>query len=151
MGWYNVQERFYDYTNYGYKKGCDFYNKVCYDSTSLPKYFCNADTMSSISSCSTNFLGKSVCTKQAALMADGCSMWAEYHHCVDPDQGDDGFKQFTLEQYKTDAFCITSTLGTSSVSEESRSRCYPYTCSYTTGARAISFTVGTYTVNCLES
>lgn len=76
MGWYNVLDRFNDYTNYGYKRGCNFFNNVCYDSGSSQKYFCSATTMSSISDCSTNFLGKSVCTNKAALMADGCSMWA---------------------------------------------------------------------------
>lgn len=96
MGWYDVDDRFYDYSNYGYQKGCNFYNNICYDSLSLPKYFCNANTMSAISDCSTNFLGKSLCTNQNRLMADGCSLWAQYHHCVDPDQGDDGFKQYTL-------------------------------------------------------
>ena len=29
-------------------------------------------------------------------MADGCGMFAEYHHCVDPDQTDDGYQPFTL-------------------------------------------------------
>ena len=29
-------------------------------------------------------------------MADGCSMWADFHHCVDSDQNDDGYKQYTL-------------------------------------------------------
>lgn len=84
-------------------------------------------------------------------MADHCSMWAEYHHCVDPDQGDDGFKQFTLEQYKTSSFCVTSTLGTSSISQESKSRCYPYVCKYAPDVLAIALTIGTYTVNCLRS
>lgn len=76
MGWYGVDDRFSDYTNYGYRKGCDFFNKACYDTASNPKYFCNAITMAQISYCSSNFLGKSVCTKQSALMADGCGMWA---------------------------------------------------------------------------
>ena len=61
-------------------------------------------------------------------MADGCGIWYEYHHCVDEDQTDDGFQQYTLEVYGTENFCIISTLGTSSVSVNSKSRCYKHTC-----------------------
>lgn len=29
-------------------------------------------------------------------MADGCGVFAEYHHCVDPDAVDDGYQAYTL-------------------------------------------------------
>lgn len=76
MGWYGVDDTFSDYTNYGFGKGCDFFNKACYDTHSNQKYFCNAQTMAQVSGCSSNFMGKAVCTSQPALMADGCGMWA---------------------------------------------------------------------------
>ena len=61
-------------------------------------------------------------------MADGCGMFAEYHHCVDPDATDDGYQAYTLEQYRTDSFCVKSTLSTVGIADQIRSRCYPYVC-----------------------
>ena len=76
MGWYNADDRFSDYTNFGYKLGCNFYNDTCYG-TSLPKYFCTPTAPSTISQCSSNFLGKAVCSNQPGLLADNCpGMWA---------------------------------------------------------------------------
>ena len=96
MGWYEVDGTFNDSTNYGYKKGCTFYDEGCYQ-TSFNDYFCDSVTLDGVSKCATNFLGKAICTNQAAVMADGCGMWASYFDCVDPDEIDDGYKSFALE------------------------------------------------------
>jgi hypothetical protein len=51
-------------------------------------------------------LGKAICTKQAAVMADGCGIFASHFDCVDPAEIDDGYKSLGLEDYETDAFCV---------------------------------------------
>jgi hypothetical protein len=96
MGWYEVDDSFNDTSNYGYHLGCGFYNNACYDSATYPKYFCNMASYTGVSECSTNFLGKAVCTNQAAVMADGCPILGNYFNCVDPAQSDDGYKSYTL-------------------------------------------------------
>ena len=105
MGWYEVDATFNDTSNYGYKLGCNFYNNGCYG-TSHPDYFCDSAALSGVSKCATNFLGKAICTSQAAVMADGCGMFASYFDCVDPAEVDDGYKSYTLEQYGTGSFCV---------------------------------------------
>jgi hypothetical protein len=77
MGWYGVDDSFNDTTNYGYNKGCAFFNDACYSSTTtFPKYFCNTTAFNGVTECSSTFTGKATCTNQAALMADGCGMFA---------------------------------------------------------------------------
>ena len=148
MGWYEVDDTFNDTTNYGFNKGCDFYNDACYGS-SYDKYFCSPASFTDVSECSTTFTGKAICDDQAGLMADGCGLFAEYFYCVDPDESDDGYKAFTLEDYTTNSFCVKSTLATVSISNTYRSRCYPFVCDY--DAESIAFTVGAYTVYCLSN
>ena len=75
MGWYEVDDTFNETTNYGYKMGCDFYNDACYGSTSYPKYFCSVSSYTNVSVCSTNFLGKAICTDTANIMSDGCGIF----------------------------------------------------------------------------
>lgn len=41
MGWYGVDDKFNDTTNYGYQKGCSFLTDACYATTPDSKYFCN--------------------------------------------------------------------------------------------------------------
>ena len=84
MGWYEVDSTFNDTTNYGHEDGCTFYNNGCYG-TSYPDNFCDSTSLSGVSKCASNFLGKAICDSQSALMADGCGMWASYFDCVDPD------------------------------------------------------------------
>ncbi len=35
MGWYTVDDTFYDTSNYGYQKGCSFVLDACYSATSF--------------------------------------------------------------------------------------------------------------------
>lgn len=125
MGWYDVDDTFNDTTNYGYHLGCNFVNDACYGS-SYPKYFCDTAAYENVSVCSTTFLGKAICTDQASLMSDGCGMFAEYFHCVDPAESDDGYKSYTLETYGTGSFCVDGTLSNVGISSKYRGRCYPY-------------------------
>jgi hypothetical protein len=151
MGWYTVDDTFAETFNYGKDEGCDFYTDACYGTTSYPKYFCDTTTQANSVECSSNFYGKATCDDQAGLMADGCGMWLDYHYCVDPDQSDDGLQSVTIEVYGTESFCVISTFGTSSFSSNSKSRCYEYTCDYTSGSEYIQFKIATYTVNCLKT
>jgi len=98
MGWYIVDDTFNDTTNYGFHKGCDFYNGGCWDIVSgpYPDYFCDPTAFSGVSTCSTNFLGKAVCTNQSSIMADNCGIFGSYFNCIDPAQSDDGYKSYTF-------------------------------------------------------
>ena len=96
MGWYEVDDTFNDTTNYGFQLGCNFYTDACYAATNYPKYFCEPANYVNVSVCSTDFLGKAVCTKSASTMADNCGIFGEYFHCVDPASSDDGYKSYTL-------------------------------------------------------
>lgn len=96
MGWYGVDGSFNDTTNYGKGLDCDFYNDACYGSTRYSKYFCDATAFDGITECDTNFLGKSYCYEEPALMADGCGMFFEVWSCVDPDAGVMGYEANSL-------------------------------------------------------
>lgn len=87
MGWYTVDSTFADTTNYGYNKGCPFLLDACFGGTSFTE-FCNAATQGSVSSCQTNYFGKSICSNEAATMADGCGIQGPYAACVDPTTSD---------------------------------------------------------------
>lgn len=143
MGWYEVDDTFNDTTNYGKGEGCTFFTNACYG-TSFPKYFCNPANYVNTSVCSTTHLGKAICTNDATVMADGCGLFGEYFHCVDPASSNDGYQSYTLETYSTGSFCVESTLSNVGVSEKYRSRCYPYTCLGT----SIRFTIDTNTIIC---
>ena len=143
MGWYQVDDTFNDTTNYGYKLGCTFYNNGCYG-TSYDKYFCNPVTFTNVFTCATTHLGKSQCSDDSSVMADGCGLFVQYFHCVDPATSNDGYKSYTLETYDTNTFCVESTFSNVGVSTNYRGRCYPYEC---TGTH-IKFTIDTNTVLC---
>ncbi len=145
-GWYTVDDTFNDTTNYGYQKGCTFYNNACFGGTSFSTYFCDSVALNGNTLCASNFLGKSTCNISAAYMADGCGIFTPFTNCVDPATSD-GFKSFTLESYSTSSFCVISTLGNIAISSLSRGRCYPYVCSIT--PNTITFTIGTYNIACL--
>ncbi len=97
MGWYTVDDTFNDTTNYGYKKGCSFYNDACYGTTPYNSYFCvpTDPANANASLCASNFLGKSICTS-SSTMSDGCGIFGSYFNCVDPESSDDGYKSYTL-------------------------------------------------------
>jgi hypothetical protein len=131
MGWYQVDDSFNDTSNYGYNLGCNFYNNACYDSNAASlysKYFCDMATYSGVSTCSSNFLSKAICTNESGIMADGCNIFGGYFHCVDPAQSDDGYKSYTLEKYQTNSFCVQSTFANIGITDIYRGRCYPYKC-----------------------
>lgn len=96
MGWYAVDDTFNDTTNYGYQKGCSFLKNACYGSTSYPKYFCNMGDYVNVSECTSTFTGKATCSNEAALMADGCSMFKDFFYCTDPASVGDFYQQYTL-------------------------------------------------------
>ena len=80
-------------------------------------------------------------------MADGCGIYGPYISCVDPSTTDNGYASYTQEQYATNSFCISSTLGTVALASSLTSRCYPYSCS----TNSITFNIGTYTITCLST
>jgi len=143
MGWYTVDDTFYETSNYGYQKGCSFVLDACSSGTSFTE-FCNAASQSGISSCQTNFFGKAICTNDAAAMADSCGIYGPYTNCVDPATTDPGYASYTQEKYATNSYCIASTLGTVALSSTLTSRCYPYSC----GTSSVTFTIGSYTITC---
>lgn len=91
MGWYGVDSSFNDSMNYGKDEGCSFFTDACYSTTSFPKYFCTASSMINVTECSTNFLGRAQCVQDSSLMADGCGIFFDYWHCVDPDSDNYGY------------------------------------------------------------
>lgn len=149
MGWYGVDDKFNDTTNYGYQKGCSFFFDACYSANSDSKYFCNPSNYVNVTECSTTFTGKALCKNDAALMADGCGIFAEYFNCVDPNSLADFYQSYTLESFSTNAFCAKGTIATAGIATTYRSRCYPYICNYTTNS--IKFTIGAYTFNCFSN
>lgn len=94
MGWYTVDAKFNETSNYGYQKGCDFVYYACYNSTNFEE-FCNAATQSSISVCQSSFYSKAICSNQASLMADGCGLYGPYFNCIDPASQNDGYQSYT--------------------------------------------------------
>lgn len=132
MGWYEVDGRWNDTSNYGYHMGCSFYNDACFGGSSYPEYFCDASLTGGVSTCSTNFISKAMCSDIEALMSDGCGMFVGYMGCVDAAQGDDGYKSLTSEKYGTSSFCVQGTLvlnsASSSIPGTYQGRCYPHTC-----------------------
>jgi hypothetical protein len=38
MGWYTVDGTFNDTSTFGYQKGCDFVNNICYSSTAYTEF-----------------------------------------------------------------------------------------------------------------
>jgi len=119
--------------------------EACYG-TSFTE-FCNAATMSSISSCQTDFYGKAICTAQNATMADGCGIMGPYSNCMDPASTDLGYASYTMEAVGTNSFCVSSTLGTVALPNTLTSRCYPYKCN----TANITFTIGSYSITCLST
>ena len=94
-GWYTVDASLSETSNYGYNKGCSFVLDGCFSSTSYDD-FCNNATQAGNSYCVSTFYSKAICTNTAALMADGCSLYAPYFSCVDPDATDtSGYQSFT--------------------------------------------------------
>lgn len=72
-GWYTVDDRFVETSNYGYQKGCNFLTEACYG-TSFSE-FCSVAGSTNMSYCDSNFIGKAICTNTASLMSDGCGMY----------------------------------------------------------------------------
>jgi hypothetical protein len=145
-GWYLADDTFLETTNYGYQRGCSFVLDACYNSTSFPE-FCNIASSLNVSSCQTTFYGKTICDNDASLMSDSCPIYAPYFSCVDPDSSDPGYQPYTYEAYSTSSFCVYSTLGRLTIPPTMTSRCYPYVC----GTSSIVFTIGSYSITCLNS
>jgi hypothetical protein len=78
MGWYDVDNSFSDTTNFGFKKGCDFVQNVCYSSTAYPEFCSNADTSQG---CTTQHFSKGSC--KTNIFSDNCLIWANSFFCVD--------------------------------------------------------------------
>jgi hypothetical protein len=72
MGWYTIDETFNDITSYGYQKGCDFLNNICYSSTTYTE-FCGVAANANIKSCSSQHFSKSKCALDT--YSDGCGLW----------------------------------------------------------------------------
>ena len=102
-----------------------------------------------VTECSSTFTGKATCSNESALMADGCGMFKEYFHCVDPASVGDFYRTYTLERFGTNSFCFKGTIANAGIANTYRSRCYPYVCNYTT--TTITFTIETFTVNCFSN